>query len=275
MKRVIPAGRATAVLLFVAAALAPAMAAAQTAPAATAETSSGSSETDKWHLAVGIYGYLPAIDGTVNFPGDAAGSDIHVPFSKLWDNLKMVADGYVDVHKGHWGGYADVIYMDVGSVKSLAQDFPVGGGTIPGGTTLSLDVKATVLTFAGEYRVVSDPKWTVDALLGTRMLYHDIQLGYSVGALAGKKQSLSTEWDGVVGVKGRYGERLRWFVPFYLDVGTGETKLTWQASGGLGYAWRHTEVVVLYRYLDWEGKSTQPLSNLSFSGPEVGFAYHF
>ena len=275
MKSVVPVGRATAALLFVAAALVPARVAAQTPPAGTAETAPGSSETDKWQVAVGIYGYLPAINGTVNFPGDTAGSDIHIPFSQLWDHLKMIAVGYVDVHKGSWGGFTDVLYMDVGGAKQLTQDFPIGGGTIPGTTTLSLDVKATVLTLGGEYRVVSDPKWSVDALAGARMLYHDIKLGYSAGALAGVKQSLSTEWDGIVGVKGRYGEKLRWFVPFYLDVGTGETKLTWQASGGLGYSWRHTEVVVVYRYLDWKGKSTQPLSDLNFSGPEVGFAYHF
>jgi hypothetical protein len=41
-----------------------------------------------------------------------------------------------------------------------------------------------------------------------------------------------------VGVKGRYtfGDDGKWFVPFYLDVGTGQSQLTWQISSGLGYS---------------------------------------
>jgi len=274
VRSITPFGRTMAALLFVAAALVPAMATAQAAPATT-ETTPAGTESGKWEVAVGIYGYLPAIDGTVKFPNDMGSTDIHVPFSQLWDHLKMIAVGYVDVHKGRWGGFTDVLYMDVGGAKSLTQDFPIGGITIPGTTKLSLDIKATVWTLAGEYRVVSDPKWHVDVLAGARLLSPNVTLGYAVGQLAGSKEASSMDWDGIVGIKGRYGEKLRWFVPFYLDVGTGETKLTWQATGGIGYSWRHTEVVVMWRYLDWKGKSGQPFADLNMSGPEVGFAYHF
>jgi hypothetical protein len=34
-----------------------------------------------------------------------------------------------------------------------------------------------------------------------------------------------------------------WFAPFYLDVGTGATKLTWQGFAGVGYAYRWGDVV--------------------------------
>jgi len=33
-----------------------------------------------------------------------------------------------------------------------------------------------------------------------------------------------------------FGESRKWFVPYYLDVGTGESDLTWQAMGGIGYS---------------------------------------
>ncbi|MBK6396605.1 MAG: hypothetical protein IPF73_19570, partial [Betaproteobacteria bacterium] len=41
----------------------------------------------------------------------------------------------------------------------------------------------------------------------------------------------------IIGVKGRYafGADRRWFAPYYLDVRTGDSDLTWQAMGGLGY----------------------------------------
>jgi hypothetical protein len=254
-------------LIMIFAAVLPAMAAGQ--------TTSASPESGPWEITVGLYGYLPAINGTVNFPNDMGSTDIHVPFSDLWDHLKMVAVGFVDVRKDRWGGFTDALYMDVGGAKSVTHDFQVGGSTVQGTVDLNLDVKAVVWTLAGEYQVVSDPKWRLDAFAGARMLYGKIRLGYAAGQIVGTKESSATLWDGIVGIKGRYGEKYRWFVPFYLDVGTGATKLTWQGSGGIGYSWRHFEVVAVWRYLEWTGKSGRPIADINFSGPEVGFAYRF
>ena len=62
---------------------------------------------------------------------------------------------------------------------------------------------------------------------------------------SGTKKVSESVWDGIVGVKGRYafGDDRKWFVPFYLDVGTGQTKLTWQAAAGVGYAFHWGDVV--------------------------------
>jgi len=51
---------------------------------------------------------------------------------------------------------------------------------------------------------------------------------------SGSKTVSASLWDGIVGVKGRcaFGDERKWFVPFYLDVGTGQTQLTWQGAAG-------------------------------------------
>jgi hypothetical protein len=82
-----------------------------------------------------------------------------------------------------------------------------------------------------------------DLLGGARLLKMKPTLGYSItGDLGpivlpgrnGSKQVNESIWDGIIGVKGRYafGDDNKWFVPFYLDVGTGQSQLTWQISGG-------------------------------------------
>ena len=50
--------------------------------------------------------------------------------------------------------------------------------------------------------------------------------------------------DGIVGVKGRarLGSASPWSVPFYVDVGGGESDLTWQAMGGISYAFKWGEI---------------------------------
>ena len=53
---------------------------------------------------------------------------------------------------------------------------------------------------------------------------------------SGSKSINENLWDGIVGVKGRYalGDERKWFVPFYLDVGTGQTQLTTAIPGVTG-----------------------------------------
>ena len=64
-------------------------------------------------------------------------------------------------------------------------------------------------------------------------------------------------------------------MPFYLDVGTGATKLTWQAAGGVGYSYHWGDVVAVWRYLDWNNKSGKSIADLNMSGPQLGVAFHF
>ena len=81
----------------------------------------------------------------------------------------------------------------------------------------------------------------------------------TIGALppasrTGAVESSLTNWDPIIGVRGRYafGAKKSWFVPYYLDVGAGDSDLTWQGLAGLGYAFRWGEVTALYRYLYYD-----------------------
>ena len=66
-----------------------------------------------------------------------------------------------------------------------------------------------------------------------------------------------------------------WFVPWYVDVGTGQTDLTWQAIGGLGYSFKWGEVIGVWRYMDYNFKSGAPIEKLTLNGPAIGVAFHW
>jgi hypothetical protein len=255
---------------------------------AFAQSTQSDWESGKWQFAATIYGWVPAIDGKVNYAGDTRSSDLHLSMHDVLSNLKMTFQGSLDVHNGRWGIFNDVVYVDLGGVKSQTRDFSIGNIGIPATATadLSVDFKATVWTVAGEYRVVSDPAWTVDLLAGARLLDVKPTLGYSIngdlGPIAlpgrsGSKQVSESLWDGVVGVKGRYTfvDERKWFVPFYLDVGTGQTKLTWQGAVGVGYGFQWGEVVAMYRYLDYENNSGKQIENLNMGGPMIGVTFRW
>jgi hypothetical protein len=84
-------------------------------------------------------------------------------------------------------------------------------------------------------------------------------------------------WDGIVGVKGRYAfaEGGKWFIPYYVDIGTGESKFTWQAMGGVGYSFGWGDIIGAWRYLDYQMKSGKPIESLNFSGPAIAAVFRW
>ena len=80
-----------------------------------------------------------------------------------------------------------------------------------------------------------------------------------------------------MGVKGRYnfGAQREWFVPFYADVGTGESDLTYMLFGGLGYQFRWGSVLAGWRYVDYKFKSDSQIERLDFNGPMVGVGFNW
>jgi hypothetical protein len=81
----------------------------------------------------------------------------------------------------------------------------------------------------------------------------------------------------IFGVRGRlaFGAKKTWFVPYYLDLGFGESDLTWQGIAGMGYAFRWGEVVAVWRYLYYDLQSGQAIADMNFSGPALGVTFRW
>jgi len=262
----------TAAALFGAAALtAPAM--AQAPP-------------DQWQFTGVVYLYLPKISGSATFPSGTT-ADVSVDASQLIHNLKFGFMGALDARKGQWDFFTDLIYADVKGSKSQTRDLSIGGMTLPVGITAdaNLKVKTTLWTLAGGYNFVETPGVTFGLFGGARELVLSQTLGYQFSAEVGPfigplRQGESNinlnNWDGILGAKGRFtfGEKREWFVPYYVDVGTGQSKYTWQTYAGLGYGFSWGELVGVWRYIDYAFKSS---SNATFkmNGPAIGAAFHW
>ena len=242
--------------------------------------------SDQWQFSGTLYGYFPSIGGTTKFP--ASGTDIDVSADKIIDSLKFVFMGTLTAQKGRWGAFTDVLYMDVGGTKSNTRDFNIDGHPLPVGASgaANLDLKATVWTLAGSYRALAKPGTNVDIFAGARLLDIKTTLNWQftgnidsipVGARGGEKEISKNFWDGVVGVKGRvgFGDERRWFVPYYLDIGTGNSELTWQAMGGIGYSFGWGDAFAAYRFLDYKMKSGSKIEDLSLSGPMIAAVFRW
>jgi len=239
---------------------------------------------DKWQWELGIYGWFPAIGGTTSFPSGASGPSIDVSAGDVLDALKMTFMGQIEARKGQWGVWSDLVYADLGGSQSGSRDFAVGGRPVSATANLSLDLKSTVWTLAGIYNLSSTPENTTDLLFGARMLNLKETLDWSLSSSipelptrSGEARVDGTNWDAIVGLKGRYyfgGER-KWFLPYYVDVGGGQSKLTWQVNAGVGYTFDWGSVFATWRYLDYDFKSGDALQSMTMNGALIGVAFQF
>ena len=61
-----------------------------------------------------------------------------------------------------------------------------------------------------------------------------------------------------------------------LDVGTGDSDLTWQALGGVGYRFEWFNLIAAYRYMNWDfGDDVKVLDDMDIHGPAVGIQFTF
>ena len=256
--------------------------------AALSPTDSAAQTADSWKWQASIYAYLPDIGGTTTFPQTGAGSNVSIDSSKIIDSLKMAFMGSLAAHNGQWGMFTDVIYMDLGNSKSGTRDISIGGAGLPAGASANVnyDLKGYAWTLAGTWRVAADPASTLDVIAGARLFDMKQTLGWdvtgNVGIIplpgrTGNSTAKISNWDAIVGVKGRmaFGDNRTWFIPYYFDVGTGESDLTWQAMGGLGYSFGWGDIVGAWRYLDYNMKSGKKIESMTFNGPAIAAVFHW
>jgi hypothetical protein len=244
-------------------------------------------QADAWKWQAAIYGYFPDLGGTSTFPQAAAGSDVTIDSSKIIDALKFTFMGSLEASNGRWGMLTDVIYMDLGGSKSGTRDFTLGGLPLPGGAAANAhyDLKGWAWTLAGTWRLSSDPASPADLIAGARMLDIQQTLRWEITGntgiipLPGRTGEAKTDlnnWDAIVGVKGRFAlGGGKWFVPYYADIGTGESKLTWQAMAGLGYSFGWGDIVAAWRYIDYDMKSGKNIESLTFNGPAIAAVFRW
>jgi opacity protein-like surface antigen len=231
---------------------------------------------DSWEFSGGLYAWAPDIKGETAF-----GTDIDVSISDIIDNLDIAMMGMLTARKDKFSLLIDVIYMDIED----DSDYSLFSGRL-NQTSLSLtnvEMEAWVVTPAAAYTVVDSDRLQLNLLAGARYLYIETEVKLrSQGPLTTRETSSSESeyaWDGIVGARGNVKLSDKWALPFHFDVGTGDTDLTWQAFGGVGYKFSNMDLAAGYRHLEWEFDDSDVGGNifddLYISGPVVGLRYFF
>ena len=247
---------------------------------------------ERWSFALTPYLWLPNVNGTLKYspPPNGGAPEVDTGPNNYLENLSFALMLSGEARKGRWSIVSDLIYLKFDKEKSNVRDVNFCGSRVNTsadlGTTSSL--KGLEWTIAGAYTMVQSPRYTLEGLGGLSYFHieasSDWQLIATVSAPGGAQvfpasgsTSRSTSLvDGIVGVRGRlrWGET-PWFTPYYLDLGTGSSSLTWQSVIGIGYGFKWGDAVLAYRTLYYDQKDDKLLQDFRFSGPTLGATFRF
>ena len=259
----------------------------------TIATSALSSEAraqdgSEWEFGASINGWFPDISGETAFDTGPGSGDFTIDIGTILDNLKMTFQGSFTARKGRWGLFSDVVYMNLSSSESSFREGTIGDTEIPVDISASvrLGMESWIWTTAATYRLVDTDDAHVELLAGFR--YFDLEqsfrwdFGGDIGQLPlpgneGSSTSSVTNWDAIAGLRGRstFGQDNKWFIPYHVDVGAGDSDLTWQAFAGIGRAFSRAEIAAGWRYMEYRPESGGLTDSVDFNGPLVGLGFRF
>jgi len=249
----------------------------------------------QWTYAVTLYGWFPNVNGDFRYERPGGGGTVNAesgPSSYLED-LRFAFFLAGEARRDRWSIFTDFNYLNLDPDKAALKSVTVGPSNFPitgsAQGNVGINLKGAVWTLVGGYTMARGGWGNVDAIGGFRYLNMDTTLEWSLGAQVstpgggvglarnGSVTGGTSLWNAVAGVRGRIllGEG-RWYVPYYLDVGTGDSNLTWQGMAGIGYSFGRWDLLAAYKYLSFDQGSNGPvIQKLSFGGPAVGVTFRF
>ena len=83
--------------------------------------------------------------------------------------------------------------------------------------------------------------------------------------------------NAVIGGHARWNINDKWSLAAYGDVGTGDSDITWQTIGRVGYSFDRWDLTAGYRFLRWEFDEgdNDLLEDVDLKGPYAGAIFRF
>jgi hypothetical protein len=242
--------------------------------------SAAAQEADKWQYEATIYLWLPSIDGNLKYtlPGDG-GDALPIDASTILDSLNMAFMGAFEARYNKLSFVADIIYLDLSNGKNTEITVGQDPG-VPVDVYADLGLTGWLISGIAGYDVVQTDRVSLAVIGGVRYFTLDADTDLSLtgpGPLDPQTSlSKSTElWNGIVGVRGAVMLNEHWYLPYYADIGTGDSDLTWQLFGGIGYMFNWGDIKLGYRYLKYDQDDDKFIQDFSFYGPILGVGFRF
>ena len=216
-----------------------------------------------WQYDLTLYGWYAGLDTTFKSPGPLGREgDLTVDASDIIDNLEFTFMGTVEARYNKWSIITDVIYMDAGDDATTTVVVGPDPGR-PVNASADVDVASWVVNAGVGYEVAQADWGKIAVVGGVRYLAVDIDGTFGLGGPSPVERSESDDfWNGIVGFTGYIKVGENWFIPYHADIGTGDSDLTWQLFGGVGYRFGWGDMKLGYRHIAFDQEDEKIVQDL-------------
>ncbi len=218
--------------------------------------------TANWQVQITPYVWMTGITGDVH-AGDVSGS-IGVSFSDIMDSLDFGLMGLFQARKGRWAFTFDGMYARL-TKEGTSSGFVGEAETVYG------EIVTQVYSLAVSYRVL-DGRIPIDIGTGVRVMPISTTLTVTSGTLEGRSAAGSNSAvDGFVLVRAELPLTRRLAIDGFADIGAGDSKLSWEAMGGLKVGLSGAVSLKFgYRYLSIHNESPTLSTTIAEGGFYLG-----
>jgi hypothetical protein len=251
-----------------------------------------------WSFEIAPYVWLPTVDATLryNVPSNFGGTaDVKADAGDYFANLNGALALAGVVRYDRFSVMTDIMYVsataggsrvDSVNIADIRRD-PISSTVNAGGDST---LKTTLWTLAGGYTVASGTWGNVDVLAGFRYLGIESTTNYNLAVTldgprgnagptfggAGRLSATDNIWNGIVGVRGRINiAESGFFIPYYLDLGAGNSNFTWQTFAGIGYQTGWAGVQLGWRYMSYDQGGSSVVQDMTMSGAYLAVNFSF
>lgn len=228
--------------------------------------SAHAAEGEGWEWMVAPYGWAASVGTDLSTASPPSQSSSDVAFKDVVDKLDGAFQIHIEGQGGRFGVFADFTYLGLGDEREhprfdIASDldirlFEIAGVWSPGeGRYRGLDV------FAGLRYIDAD---FTTQLAPVNPVFPEVTVD------GGKAFS-----DFMLGARYTWPLTERWSLTLRGDGSAGDTEGTWNASAVAQFRTRNGAWLFGYRHLDVELETGGANTNITMSGPEVGYAFRF
>jgi hypothetical protein len=216
-------------------------------------------------------------------PGRTISADVHQSFGDIFRDLNFAIMGGAEARRGLFSLQLDAMYInllqDSSGVRSVSGP---RGLEVPINTGGKLKLKETMGTLSGGYDIFRDDRGFVQLFGGARYLGLNSTLDWRFAgplgnlARAGSVNSQTTIWNGIAGLRGEHalGDG-PWKAIYYVDVGSGGSRLTWQALAQVARVWGWGDLDLGWRTLQFSQGTQHSTADVRMSGPILTVRFRF
>jgi len=248
---------------------------------------------DKWIFSITPYVWLPNIDGTLKYdipPGLSGSAEVETGPNDYLENLDLAFMISGEARKSRFSVFTDVIYLDFSNEDSAVKSINFGGTQVSSSANVSTDssLKGLLWTLGVGYAVLPGRPVEMDIFGGLRYFGLEVSTDWQLTATVtgpgagqtfprtGSISQRADLWDGIIGLRGRiWLGGSNWSIPYYSDIGTGSSYLTWQGMIGVAYSWKLVSLTLAYRHLYYDQKDEKLIQEMRFSGPALGVGFRW